>query len=60
MTLNFVKKSEKTERFKKWFPERDYGDINMRQEKKFVEEFARTERLKKSPLFHMRRALNAE
>ena len=59
MTLSFARKTLKNPRFASWFPQRNYGDLNLRKEKKFDELFARTERLKKSPLFYMRRALNA-
>ena len=58
LILNFARKTEKNPRFKKWFPEKNYEDLNLRNEKKFEEFFARTERLKKSPLYHMRRQLN--
>ena len=55
----FVISSLKNTRFKqKWFPERDTGDRNMRFENRFVERFARTERLRKSPLYTMRRRAN--
>ena len=60
LTLNFARKVSKDSRFKHWFPEKQYGDINLRRELKYEEQFARTERLKKSPLFHMRRMLNQE
>ena len=58
LTLKFVQKASKSERFGTWFQEKDYGDINLRQKKRFNEETARTERLKKSPVYYMRRLLN--
>ena len=58
LTLNFAKKCEKNPRFKPWFAEKDYSNLNLREERRFEELFARTERLKNSPLFYMRRALN--
>ena len=58
LILNFAVKTQKNPRFKDWFPEKEYEGLNLRKEKKYQELFARTERLKKSPLYHMRRALN--
>ena len=58
LILNFAKKIEKNSRFKEWFPEKNYEDLNLRSEKKFLEKHARTDRLKNSPLYYMRRTLN--
>ena len=58
LTLNFAKKCLKNPRFKTWFVEKNYSNLNLREERRFEELFARTERLKNSPLFYMRRALN--
>ena len=58
MVLNFARKTESKERFKGWFPRKDDGGINLREELTYEEKYARTERLKKSPLFYMRRELN--
>ena len=60
MTLNFAKKCISNDRFKHWFKEKTRSEYNLRTEDKYEELFARTERMKKSPLFYMRRALNAE
>ena len=61
LTVNFAKKASASARFAaEWFPEKEYGDIGLREERKYKEFFARTERLMKSPLFYMRRALNRE
>ena len=59
--LNFAEKALKNPRFQGWFKKRDYSAVNpeLRREQEFEECFARTERLKKSPVFFMRRALNA-
>jgi hypothetical protein len=44
--------------YKKWFPRRpDNG--RTRRPKKFLESYARCDRLKNTPIFHMRRVLNA-
>ena len=58
LTVNFARKASASERFKDWFQEKSYKGLNLRKEKKFEELFARTERLKNSPLYYMRRALN--
>ena len=56
----FSNKMRKSERFqKKWLPRRDpESELNLRNRKEFIEFFARTDRLFKSPLFAMRRFLN--
>ena len=60
LILNFAHKCVKNPRFVSWFPERNYDGMNveLRARQKYEEKYARTERLKKSPIFHMRRALN--
>ena len=58
LTLNFAKKTSNDPRFNHWFPRKEYGELNLRREAEFEEIFARTERLRKSPLYHMRKALN--
>ena len=60
LTVNFARKTAKQERFTDWFEEKKYNGLNLRHEKKYEEKFARTERLKKSPLYHMRRKLNED
>ena len=56
LTLSFAKKCEKSDRVGNWFKKKP--QTNLRRSLTFEESFARTERLKKSPLFYMRRALN--
>ena len=58
LTLNFAKKAQASDRFRDWFPERQYSGFNLRSEKRFEESFARTTRLQNSPVFYMRRQLN--
>ena len=63
ITLKFATKCANSNRFRSWFPEKiHYKDIEngheLRNELKYVEEFARTDRLKNSPLYYMRRQLN--
>ena len=58
LVLNFAKKASKSERFGHWFKKKEYGEINVRNKKQFEEEYARTDRLRKSPIFYMRRELN--
>ena len=59
ITLKFAQKTEKNERFSDWFP-RNEPSRNLRNNPKFIEKFARTDRLKKVHFFYMRRALNEE
>ena len=59
LTINFAKKAESNPRFAEWFPRRVYNNsVELRNEQKIEEKFARTDRLKKSPVFYMRRELN--
>ena len=59
IALKFAKKTAENERFRdKWFPRREYGFTGLRNEMKYEEKFAKTERLKKSPIFYMRREMN--
>ena len=59
LTVNFAKKCTRNERFSSWF-ERKNPAVNLRNSLTYEESFARTERLRKSPLYYMRRALNKE
>ena len=58
LTINFAKKCASSARFGHWFEEKPAN--NLRSGLRYEEKFARTERLKNSPLFYMRRALNNE
>ena len=58
LTKKFAEKTSKNERFGEWFKEKDYGERDLRNKKRYTENFARTERLKKSPVYYMRRLLN--
>ena len=60
LTRNFAIKTSKNERFTHWFRERDYGGVDLRVKKRFHEDFARKERLKKSPVYYMQRLLNED
>ena len=60
LTMNFARKAAKSHRFGSWFQEKNYEGLNLRREKRYEEKFAKTERLKKSPLYYMRRGLNEE
>jgi hypothetical protein len=55
--LRFAKKSMEG-RYKHWFPLNEAG--RTRHALRYKEEYARCERLRKTPIFHMRRALNNE
>ena len=59
LTTKFAKKASENVRFGHWFREKDYGDLNLRHKSKYDEEYARTERMRNSPVFYMRRILNA-
>ena len=57
----FCIKASNNERFRrKWLPEQNYEDgaPSLRERKKYIEFWARTERLYKSPVYEMRRFLN--
>ena len=57
----FSRKMAGSERFqKKWLPKKDIeSDRELRNRKEYIDFFARTERLYRSPLFEMRRILNS-
>ena len=60
MFVNFALKCSKNPTIKdSWFPAADEIDYNLRNVQKYREDTARTERLKNSPLFQMRKRLNA-
>ena len=54
----FALKTAKNPLFEHWFPRHLPSKYNLRKEKQYEEELARTERLRNSPLFVMRRLLN--
>ena len=60
LTVNFAKKAAASNRFGGWFEKKIPSAYDIRNEKTYVEHFARTERLRKSPLYYMRRRLNEE
>ena len=55
----FAVKAGGNDRFKDWFPLNSPSKYNLRKEKTFKEFHAKTERLRKSPLYEMRRLLNS-
>ena len=57
LTDKFAEKCLKNDRFSAWFPEARRVR-NTRASTKYLEEYARCERLKNSPVFYMRRRLN--
>ena len=58
--IKFANQLSQSERFKEWFPlSKDVG-MSLRNIKKIEEQYARTDRLYRSPLYSMRRALNKE
>ena len=60
LLLKFARKCANSERFKKWFPLKPDTGHRTRNNTKYLEFTARTERLSKSPLYEMRRLLNKE
>ena len=58
LMLKFANKCTKSERFKDWFVEKPENNLIRRM--KYEEKFARTERLRNSPIYYMRRALNKQ
>ena len=59
LTDNFANKCLASDRFKSWFPETE-GRRSGRNGEKYKEFFAKTDRLKNSPLYYMRRRLNGK
>ena len=59
LPLKFAEKTAAMPRFADWFKKKEYREVNLRRELTYEEEFARTDQLKNSPVFYMRRALNA-
>ena len=57
---NFARNMANSERFGHWFQERERNGPGLRCRRRYEEDFARTSRLYNSPLFYMRRLLNAE
>ena len=58
LTDNFAKKCLQSDRFKAWFPRNE--NRRGRQGDEYKEFFAKTDRLKNSPLYYMRRRLNGK
>ena len=55
----FVEKQAKNPRFADiWFPQKTFHHMDLRKELIYEEKFAKTDRLYKSPKYHMRRRLN--
>ena len=57
--VRFSEKMAANPRFADWFPEHTPYPYQIRRQKKFNEELAKTNRLKNSPIFVMRRLLNS-
>ena len=60
MVDNFASKCATSERFGHWFLLKESGRTGNRREEKYLEEFARCDRLKNSPIFYMRRRKNGK
>ena len=58
MCLNFAKKTEANPRFAHWFPIRRQTDHDLRRTERLQVDFAKHERLRRSPIHFMRRLLN--
>ena len=59
LTDKFARKAANSLRFGKWFPRNEGGRV-VRHRDEFKEFHAKTDRLKNSPLFYMRRRLNGK
>ena len=55
----FTEKTVNRDQFSSWFPRKNTHAYGLRSQNIYDEEYAHTERLYKSPLFSMRRLLNA-
>ena len=60
LCLKFAKKTEANPRFSYWFPPNEPTPYDLRQRERLSITFARHERLRNSPIHHMRRLLNGE
>ena len=59
IVLKFAQKNLTSDRFgREWFPENERAVYDFRERNDYLEEMARTNRLYKNPIYHMRRALN--
>ena len=59
LTDDFIIKSSNNPRFgERWFPLKNIPDHDLRRERPYIELFARTDRLYRSPIFYYRRRLN--
>ena len=58
LTLQFAQKACQSARFRGWFPETEYENMSLRSGRRYLEQYARTERMRRSPIYHTRRALN--
>ena len=56
----FATKAAASERYSRWFPERRSTEHELRRTEKYQVRFARHERLKKAPIYAMRRLLNED
>ena len=54
----FIKKAVQNSRYKDWFPTKTFFHHDLRKEQIYIEKYARTSRLYKSPLYYFRRRLN--
>ena len=60
LVKKFAVKTSKNHRFSDgWFPEKPITQHNTRQSQKYLELRPRTERMKRNPIYHMRRVLNS-
>ena len=56
----FASKCAGSDCFARWFPLRQAGRAGVRRGEKYLEEFARCDRLKNTPIFYMRRRMNGK
>ena len=58
LVLNFALAAEKNPKYEHWFPKQPEYKHDVREKKKYKEEFALHDRMKRSPIFSMRKILN--
>ena len=60
ITDEFAMKASRNNRLSRWFPTAEQTGHDTRNSPRYKEEYARTDRYRNSPIFYMRRRLNAQ
>lgn len=56
--VKFARKASQNDRYRAWFPLNPEVTHNLRRRDKYATDFARCERLRRAPIYAMRRRLN--